>query len=110
MSKLSNLERCSVIQRKILIHSILYYEMNKTILTDAEFDKMCRKLLIGKEHTKNYHKTDYFYVFYDFDGSTGFDLYDRLEDDDKEYLTHLAQLTYRIWESKNKSKRKSKNG
>lgn len=103
--KLSNLERCSVIQRKILIHSILYYELNKTILTDAEFDKMCRKLLKGKEHTKNYHKTDYFYVFYDFDGSTGFDLYGRLEEDDKEYLTHLAQLTYHLWESKNKKKK-----
>lgn len=100
--KLSNLERCSVIQRKILIHSILYYELNKTILTDAEFDKMCRKLLKGKEYTKNYHKTDYFYVFYDFDGSTGFDLYHRLEDDDKEYLMHLAELTYDLWSKKNR--------
>lgn len=108
--KLSNLERCSVIQRKILIHSILYYELDKSILSDEEFDKMCRRLLKGREHTKDYHKTDYFYVFYDFDGSTGFDLYGRLEDDDKEYLTHLAKLVYRLWiqnkNEKGKGKRK----
>ena len=83
--------------------------MNKTILSDAEFDKMCRKLLIGKSHTKDYHKTDYFYVFYDFDGSTGFDLYGRLEEDDKEYLTHLAEVVYHLWKSKSyKEKEKGK--
>ena len=105
MSKLTNLERCSVLQRKILIHSILYYELNKTILSDAEFDKMCRKLLIGIKHTKNYHRSDYYYVFYDFDGSTGFDLYHRLEDDDKEYLMHIAEHVYKLWQSESKRKK-----
>lgn len=100
--KLTNLERCSVLQRKILIHSILYYELDKSILSDQQFDKMCKKLLTGIKHTKDYQKSDYFYVFYDFDGSTGFDLYDRLEDDDKEYLTHLAKLTYSLYYGENK--------
>ncbi len=102
--KLSNLERCSVLQRKILIHSILYYELDKSILSDQQFDKMCKKLLTGIKHTKDYQKSDYFYVFYDFDGSTGFDLYDRLEDDDKEYLMHLAKLTYSLYYGENKKK------
>lgn len=99
--KLSNLERCSVLQRKILLHSILYYELDKSIITDQQFDKMCKKLLTGIKHTKDYQKSDYFYVFYDFDGSTGFDLYDRLEDDDKEYLTHIALNMYALYESEN---------
>lgn len=90
--KLSNLERCSFLQRKIILHSIIYYELNDNIISDQKFDRMCRTLLKGIQHTKDYHRSDYFYVFYDFDGSTGFNLYHRLEEDDKQYLMHLAQL------------------
>ena len=104
--KLSNLERCSVIQRKILLHSILYYELDKTIISDQQFDKLCKKLLTGIKHTKDYQKSDYFYVFYDFDGSTGFDLYDRLEDDDKEYLTHIAKNMYSLYMGANRKKKR----
>lgn len=104
--KLSNLERCSVIQRKILLHSILYYELDKTIISDQQFDKLCKKLLTGIKHTKDYQKSDYFYVFYDFDGSTGFDLYDRLEDDDKEYLTHIAKNMYSLYMGANGKKKR----
>lgn len=35
--------------------------------------------------------TDYWYCMYDFDGSTGFHLYDRLTKYDKRYLTKIAQ-------------------
>ena len=62
--RLTNLEKCSFLQRKIIIHSIIYYELNESILTDQEFDKMCRKLLKGIQYTKNYQRSDYFYVFY----------------------------------------------
>ena len=105
--KLSNLERCSVLQRKIILHSILYYELNVNILSDQQFDKMCKKLLTGIKHTKDYKKSDYFYVFYDFDGSTGFHLYHRLDEDDKEYLMGLARYIYKLYlqEQKEKSKR-----
>ena len=105
--KLSNLERCSVLQRKIILHSILYYELNVNILSDQQFDKMCKKLLTGIKHTKDYKKSDYFYVFYDFDGSTGFHLYHRLDEDDKEYLTGLARYIYKLYlqEQREKAKR-----
>lgn len=95
--RLTNLEKCSFLQRKIIIHSIIYYELNESILTDQEFDKMCRKLLKGIQYTKNYQRSDYFYVFYDFDGTTGFNLYHRLEEDDKEYLMNLAQYVLSLY-------------
>ena len=106
MSKLTNLERCSFLQRKIIINSIIYYELNESLMSDQKFDKMCRSLLKGIQHTKNYQRSDYFYVFYDFDGSTGFHLYHRLEDDDKEYLMHLAKHVLRLAK---REKGKSKN-
>lgn len=105
MSKLTNLERCSVLQRKIILHSILYYELNVSILTDQQFDKICRKLLKGIQYTKDYKKSDYFYVFYDFDGTTGFQLYHRLEKDDKEYLMHLAKHIYKLYQKEKKENR-----
>lgn len=95
--RFTNLEKCSFLQRKIIIHSIIYYELNESILTDQEFDKMCRKLLKGIQYTKNYQRSDYFYVFYDFDGTTGFNLYHRLEEDDKEYLMNLAQYVLSLY-------------
>lgn len=101
MSKLSNLERCSFLQRKIIINSIIYYELNESLMSDQKFDKMCKNLLKGINYTKNYERSDYFYVFYDFDGSTGFHLYHRLEDDDKEYLMHLAKYILKIAKRKN---------
>ena len=104
--KLTNLERCSFLQRKIIINSIIYYELNDNVISDKQFDKMCKNLLRGIQFTKNYQRSDYFYVFYDFDGSTGFHLYHRLEDDDKEYLMHLAKHVLRLAK---REKGKSKN-
>ena len=104
--KLTNLEKCSFLQRKIILHSIIYYELDDNIISDQKFDKMCRSLLKGIQYTKNYQKSDYFYVFYDFDGSTGFNLYHRLEDDDKEYLMNLAKYILKLSKTE---KGKSKN-
>ena len=97
---MTNLEKCSFLQRKIIINSIIYYELNENLMSDQQFDKMCRKLLKGIQYTKNYQRSDYFYVFYDFDGSTGFHLYHRLEDDDKQYLMHLAKHVLKIAKGK----------
>lgn len=94
MSCYSNLEICSFLQRKIIIHSILYYELDKNILSDKQFDEMSKHLVKLSKKTKNYYESDYFYCFYDFDGSSGFDLYGRLNKHDREYLTHLAKLVY----------------
>lgn len=107
--KLTNLERCSFLQRKIIINSIIYYELNESLMSDQKFDKMCRNLLKGIQYTKNYERSDYFYVFYDFDGSTGFHLYHRLEDDDKEYLMHLAKHVLKIAKKEKRKNEKHKN-
>lgn len=106
--KLTNLERCSFLQRKIIINSIIYYELNENILSDHDFDKMCRNLLKGIQYTKDYKKSDYFYVFYDFDGSTGFHLFHRLEDDDKKYLMNLALYVLKIYKHKQEKNQKEK--
>jgi hypothetical protein len=41
---------------------------------------------------ENVEESTYWYVYHDFDGSTGYHLYGRLNEKDKEYLTFLAQV------------------
>lgn len=92
-------ERISFLQRKVLIHSYLYYEKNKTILYDFQYDNLCKELIsyqnkMGVDELKQ--KTDYGYAFYDFDGTTGFDLYWRLKDGDKETVRRLSEYITRL--------------
>lgn len=81
------------LQRKIIINSIIYYELNTNKLSDKAYDELSRQLVeLYSEYDGNIEKdTQYGYAMYDFDGSTGFDLYGRLNDRDKAYLRNIAQ-------------------
>lgn len=82
------------LQRKIILNCIAYYELNTNILSDTEYDDLSRQLVNMQDDQSIdiMHDTQYGYCMYDFDGSTGFDLYPRLNDHDKEYLMNIALL------------------
>lgn len=83
--------KISYIQRHILVHSILYYELNKTIISDKDYDELSYQLVeLMKAYPDEKTESQYWYCMYDFDGSTGFDLYNRLNKSDKRYLKNLA--------------------
>ena len=87
----------SALQRQILVHCFLYYEDNKSIIKDTEYDKMAKELFkLQSEYKKNkiILMTDYGYVFYDFDSATGFDLYANLNEQDKAKIKRIANLVY----------------
>ena len=87
----SNKLKIDSLQRWILVHSILYYELNTGIVSDKQFDANAYQLVkLQKDNPEDSERSQYWYVFYDFDGSTGFHLYYRLNDSDKEYLKHIA--------------------
>jgi hypothetical protein len=82
----------SYLQRRIIVYSIIYYYLNDSIISDKDYDRISHELVeaqssVSKDELK---QTDYYYVMYDFDGSTGFDLYDRLNEYDKKYLMNMA--------------------
>lgn len=89
-SKLSIKDRIELLQRKIILNSIAYYKYNKSPMSDKAYDEMCKKLVDMQKKYPNIKDTMYGYVFYDFDGTTGFDLFDRLTSKDKEYLNNIA--------------------
>lgn len=76
------------LQRKIILNSVLYYEYDTNELTDKKFDAICKQLV--KLHKEiDVSQSQYGYVYIDFDGSTGFDLWHGLTEKDKDYLHHL---------------------
>ena len=92
----SNKLKCDYLQRQILVHSIIYYELNNSVITDKNYDTLCKQLLELKAETENYNETQYYYVFRDFTGETGFYLYNSLNKSDREYLLHIAQRVLKL--------------
>lgn len=82
----------SWLQRRIIVYSIMYYEMNESCITDKSYDELSHQLieLMNSNPQEVLEQTTYWYAMYDFDGSTGFDIPDRLTKSDREYLTTIA--------------------
>lgn len=96
----SNRVRIGMLQRWILVHSILYYELSNSIVEDAVFDRNARQLVeMQEDYPDEAEESEYWYVFYDFDASTGFNLYSRLNKHDKDYLMHISQHVLRVYKA-----------
>ena len=81
------------LQRVILIHSFLYYEADDSIWTDKQFDEVAKQLVeLQSKHKEQWisNKTQYGYAFYDFDGTTGFHLWGRLNNLDRTKIFVIA--------------------
>lgn len=89
-----DITKINYLQRYIIVHSIIYYELNQNCITDKKYDAVCKQLVQMQSSVdeSELKKTEYYYVMHDFDGSTGFDLCSRLNDHDKKHLTNLAWL------------------
>lgn len=94
----SLLDKINFLQRKILLNSILYYKYDENALSDYFYDSISRQLVeLHKECIEKYGSilnTKYGYVFGEFDGSTGYDLFDNLVQKDKDHLLAVNE-TYR---------------
>lgn len=96
----SNKLKIQTLQRWIIVHSILYYEMDNSVIDDLMFDKNARQLVKMQSKFPDESKnTAYWYIFKDFDGTTGYDIYGKLTEKDKVYLsgtaTHVLDLVRR---------------
>lgn len=106
------LAKINYYQRKIILNCIMYYEYDKSFLTDNYYDSISRELVkMQKELDKSRRydvkrDTTYGYMMYDFDGNTGFDLPKRLNPKDYEYLNNIC--AYRLFLDDKKEKKKKK--
>ncbi len=107
------LTKINYYQRKIILNCIMYYEYDKSFLTDNYYDSISHELVkMQKELDKSRRydvkrDTTYGYMMYDFDGNTGFDLPKRLNPKDYDYLNNIC--AYRLFLDDKKEKKKKKN-
>lgn len=84
--------KMSYIQRRIIVYSILYYKDGVSLIPDNDFDELSKQLVeMAKRSPEEYKKTRYYYCMHDFDGSTGFDLFSKLNVEDKQHLNLISQ-------------------
>ena len=95
----SDSTKVSYLQRCIIVHSILYYESDKSVISDRQFDDLCHQLaqMQSEVDFAEFRKSTYYYAMYDFDGNTGFDIPSRLTKYDREYLGNIATHVYKQW-------------
>lgn len=82
--------RIEYLQRKVILNSIAYYMYDVSFISDGYFNSIAQQLAKMMAEYGDIKKTRYGYVFVEFDGSTGFDLYYRLKKKDRDYLTGLT--------------------
>lgn len=92
------------LQRKIILNCIAYYYRNTNGISDKDYDEISKQL-VELQKTVDVRLTQYGYIFYDFDGSTGFDLYDRLTEDDKKYMNAITNFVFPKSNNKHKKKK-----
>ena len=101
----TTVDKLNRLQRMILLHSIIYYDMNESVVSDDYYNKLARLLAKKTLQYKDksvFKKTMYWYVFEDYeDGSTGFNLAKKLKRKDYKYLYTLAShIVYRSKEGR----------
>lgn len=88
------IEKMNCLQGWIIVHSIIYYELNDTVVDDYMYDSNVKQLLdMISEFPDSFKRTTYYNAFYDYDGSTGFHLFNRLDDHKRDIKYTIATYT-----------------
>lgn len=93
---LSDLEIINWLQRYVLIHSIIYYNMDNNAISDKEWNKMALELVERMKDKKLAKKSEYWRYYKDFDGNTGFDIVEALKEFDEQHYDYLFTIATNI--------------
>lgn len=106
----SEQERISNLQRMVMVHSIIYYNMNQSVIEDESFDRIARDLYNRQLAADDdvLRKTTYYYAFNDFNPASGYYLPSRLIKEDKEHLTTIANQVLYLVSKENANERSKK--
>lgn len=68
-------EKIQRLRLALMIHSIIYYELNDNIISDADWSRRAQELVkLQQENPEVAEQVVFADLFHDFDGSTGFDI------------------------------------
>ena len=79
------------LQRFIILHSYIYYELDNNYISDMEYDKKSKELVRYKNEYPDLWKNSMYYKQCgdDYNGATGFTLYHDLDDEQKKIIRSL---------------------
>lgn len=74
-------DRIKQLRLSLLVHSVIYYELNDNIITDVEWSKRAMELVgLSAKYPEIAENTPLAEMYKGFDGSTGFDLAAKADD------------------------------
>lgn len=93
---LSTQDYINFLQRFIILHSYIYYELNDNDISDKEYDAKARELVKYKNEYPDLWKTSEYHKQFgdDYNGSTGFTLYHDLDEKQKTIIRSIAALRH----------------
>lgn len=94
---LTTRDRIDWLQRFIILHSYLYYELDDNVISDREYDKKSKELVeLKNKHPELWKNSEYYKQFGDeYDGTTGFTLFHDLDVRQKGIIMSIANVRYR---------------
>lgn len=94
---LTTQDRINWLQRFIILHSYLYYELDDNVISDREYDVKSKKLVeLKNKHPELWKNSEYYKQFGDeYDGTTGFTLFHDLDVRQKEIIVSIAAMRNR---------------
>jgi NAD-dependent DNA ligase len=95
--ELTTLEYIDYLQRYIILHSYIYYELDNNIISDKQYDKKAKELAkYKKEYPELWKQSMYYKQFGDeYNGATGFTLYHDLDEHQKKIIKSLVPKSLR---------------
>lgn len=93
---LSTQEYINFLQRFIIVHSYIYYELNDNVISDKDYDAKAKELVKYKnEYPELWKSSEYYKQFGDdYNGATGFSLYHELNEHQKEIIQSIAYFIH----------------
>jgi hypothetical protein len=85
--------KMNYLQRSVLILSVAYYIFDESIVPDVKYDAIGRQLarLQNRASSKSLKATEFYDLFYDYEGFTGFYLYGRMTGHERKRMTDLTK-------------------
>ena len=77
-------------QRRLIVHSFIYYELNSNIWEDSQYDELAL-LLEAQKDTEQWKQSRFYSIFKDWDSSSGYPLIRRDLDDYYYYFRALGE-------------------
>lgn len=90
-------ERINFLQRFIIVHSYIYYELDRNIISDREYDAKAKELMQYRlDYPELWKSSEYYKQFGDeYTGATGFTLYHDLNDYQKEIVRSIVHSIFK---------------